>query len=180
MASQVRFFMTPEDEKAFFRAIERHRLEVYPRRIPEDWQPFLATVENLPRMPEEDAYLAASEIGNVLVDKVKRGPDKGAWRVDEIRSPVIFYERSRTNEDGELLSGQLWAELDVTAQTGRRNPAPEKFRRLFSEIEDYIRKSFRKSDPPGFWVGPHAARAHKSGLVLRDSAHRGDVYGVWR
>ena len=36
--------------------------------------------------------------------------------MDEVRSPVIFYERSGMNDAGELLSGQLWAELEVTAQ----------------------------------------------------------------
>lgn len=180
MASQLQFFMLPEDEVAFFRALERHALEVYPRRVPPDWAPFKASAENLPRMPEEDAYLAASEVGDVTVDKVKRGPDKGFWRVDEIRSPVIFYERSRKNEEGELLNGQLWAELDVTPQTGRRAAAPDRFRRLYLEIEGWVKKTFRRSDPAGYWVGPAAARAVKEGLVLRESKHRGDTVGVWR
>lgn len=180
MASQLRFFMVPDDEVAFFRMLERFHLEVYPRRVPPDWQPFKAAAAQMERLPEEDLYLAASEIGPVLVDKVKRGPDKGAWRVDEVRSPVLFFERARTNEEGELVSGQMWAELDVTPQTGRRDSAPDRFRKLYMEIEAWLKKTYRRSDPAGFWVGPHAARRHKEGLVLRDSAHRGDVVGVWR
>lgn len=181
MANLIRFFMVPEDEAAFFRTLERFALEVYPRRVPPDWKPFKATAQALDRLPEEDMYLAASEIGPVLVDKVKRGPDKGAWRVDEIRSPVIFFERSRRNEEGELVSGQLWAELEITAQTGRRNAAPDKFRQLFMELEEWLKKTYRGSDPKGFMVGPHAARAVKQeGLVLRDSEHRGGTVGVWR
>ena len=86
--------------------------------------PFRANQDNISRLPEEDLYLVASEIGPAMVDKVKRGPDKGSWRIDEVRSPVIFIERSRRNEEGELLSGKMWAELEVTprraAATRRR------------------------------------------------------------
>ncbi|HYI02150.1 hypothetical protein [Hyalangium sp.] len=173
MATVQKFFMAPEDEAAFFRFLERLVLEVYPRRVPPDWETFRASAENLPRIPEEDLYLVATELGAAVVDKVKRGPDKGFWRIDEVRSPVIFMERSRKNEEGELLSGVLWAELDITPQTGRKDAAPDRFRRLFLEIEEYLRKAFRKGDPKAFLVGPKAARLFKEGLVLRDSAHRG-------
>jgi hypothetical protein len=173
MANVQKFFMAPDDEVAFFRFLERLVLEVYPRRVPPDWETFRASQENLPRVPEEDVYLVASEIGAAIVDKVKRGPDKGFWRIDEVRSPVIFLERSRMNEAGELLSGQFWAELDVTPQTGRRDAAPDRFRLLFREIEEFLKKTYRKGDPKDFLVGPKAARLYKEGLVLRDSAHRG-------
>jgi hypothetical protein len=173
MANVQKFFMAPEDEAAFFLFLERFALEVYPRRVPPDWETFRASEESLPRLPEEELYLVASEIGAAIVDKVKRGPDKGFWRIDEVRSPVIFMERCRTNEEGELLSGQFWAELDVTPQTGRRDAAPERFRRLFRELEEHLKKTYRKGDPKEFLVGPRAARLFKEGLVLRDAAHRG-------
>jgi hypothetical protein len=168
MANRLEFFMAPEDEVALFRFLERLHLEVYPRRIPPDWKPFRAGPETVDQLPEEEAYLAASEIGAVLVDKLKRGPDKGFWRVDEVRSPVVFYARSRKDEEGQLLPGLMWAELEITPQTGRRDPAPDKFRRLFLEIEGFMKKTFRKSEPAGFWVGPAAARLTKEGLVLFD------------
>jgi len=173
MANVIQFFMSPDDEVAFFRFLERFVLEVYPRRVPQEWETFRANPENMERLPPEDLYLVASEIGAAIVDKMKRGPDKGFWRIDEVRSPVIFMERCRTNEEGELLSGKLWAELDVTAQTGRKNAAPDKFRRLFIEIEEYIKKTYRKGEPKGFFVGPKTARLSKEGLVLRDAAFRG-------
>ncbi len=173
MANSLRFFMSPEDELAFLRFLGRFQLEVYPIRVPPDWTPFRANEQCQAQLPEEAAYLAASEIGNVLVDRVKRGPDKGSWRVDEVRSPVIFFERSRRNEENELVSGKLWAELEITPQTGRRDAGPDKFRRLYLEIEDWVKKTFRKSEPKGFWVGPRCAREFKEGLVLRDSEHRG-------
>jgi hypothetical protein len=68
----------------------------------------------------------------------------------------------------------MWAELDITPQTGRRDPVPDKFRRLFSEeLLEWLKKTYRKSEPKGFFVGPAAARLFKEGLVLRDAEHRG-------
>ena len=180
MANLIRFFMSPEDEVGFFRLLERFDLEVYPRRVPADWKPFKAMAANVPRLPEEDLYLAASTVGPVRVDKVKRGPDKGAWRVDEVRSPVIYLERSRHDGEGALLPGRLWAELDVTPQSGRRTAPPDRFRRLFLEIEDWVKNSYRRSDPPGLWIGPHAARLHKEGLVLRNPEQRRGTVTVHR
>jgi hypothetical protein len=173
MANLVRFILTPEDEQALFRAIEGLALQVYPVRIPPDWKPFAARAETLEQLPDEALYLAAPQFGPVQVDKVKRGPDKGAWRVDEVRSPVIYYERSRINDEGELASGKLWAELDVTPQTGRRDAAPERFRRTFQEVEAWFKRACRKSEPAGFWIGPQAARRSKEGLVLRDAERNG-------
>ena len=180
MADKLQFFMTEDDELAFLRFLERFHLQVYPVRIPPDWKPFEATAGNHGELPEEAAYLAAPELGHVIVDKVKRGPDKGAWRVDEVRSPVIFFERCRLNDEGELLSGTLWAELDVTPQKGRRDASPDRFRRLVLDVEEWIKKTFRKGDPKGFWVGPAAARRFKEGLVLRDSAYDGETVRPYR
>ena len=174
MAHQHEFFMAPEDEVAFFRYLERFELEVYPRRVPEDWKTFRANQAAVPQLPEEELYLVAVSIGPAIVDKFKRGPDKGLWRIDEVRSPVIFLQRSRLNEEGELLSGQFWAEMEVTPQTGRRDANPERFRSLVAEIEEHLKKTYRKSDPKGFLVGPKAARLYKEQrLVLRDAKHRG-------
>jgi hypothetical protein len=180
MANVIRFILTPEDEVALFRGIEGLALEVYPVRIPPGWKPLPARPDAVEKLPADALYLAASQVGAVQVDKVKRGPDKGAWRVDEVRSPVIYYERSRLNEDGELASGKMWAELDVTPQTGRRDAAPERFRRTFQEVEAWFKRTCRKSEPTGFWIGPHAARRSKEGLVLRDSELRGSVVRPYR
>ncbi|MFZ5442475.1 MAG: hypothetical protein ACOZQL_20870 [Myxococcota bacterium] len=183
MATQLQLFMDREDELAFVRFLERYTFEVYPRRVPPDWQAFPVKETTFDQLPEEDVYLVASDIGPALVDKLKRGKDKGSWRIDEVRSPVVFWERCRMNEDGELVSGQLWAETDVTQQTGRRDAAPERFRLRVVEIDQWIRKNFRKTHPKGFWVGPKLARAIKqnAGLKLRENKHFGreiTVHGV--
>ncbi len=173
MASNIRYFMTDEDELAFLRFLRRFRFEVYPVRVPPDWKTFEVGEETRDRLPEDALYLAAADSGPVRVDKIKRGPDKGAWRVDEVRSPVIYLERCRRNEAGELLSGELWTQLDWTPETGRRYAAPDRFRTSFLQIERELRRRFRKSEPKGFLIGPHAARAVKDGLVLRDSERGG-------
>ena len=180
MATIFHFFLAPDDERAFLRFLERFELEAYPIRIPPDWQAFGVGEATLNALPPDALYLAASQIGPVQVDRIKRGPDKGSWRVDEVRSPVIYFERSRPGEEGELLSGKLWAELDVTPQTGRRSAAPERFRRLVLEVEQWFKKTCRRSEPVGFFIGPAAARQHKGGLVLRDAAPRGGTVRPYR
>ncbi len=181
MATQLALFMNQEDEIQFLRFLERYVFEVYPRRVPLDWKTFRAAEENYAKLPEEDVYLVASDIGPAFVDKLKRGKDKGSWRVDEVRSPVVFWERCKINEDGELVAGQLWAETDVTQQTGRRDAAPEKFRLRVAELDLWIKKTFRKTHPKGFFVGPKTAKVIKqTQLKLRENKFFGrpvEVHG---
>ena len=62
-------------------------------------------------------------------------------------------------------------------------PAPvgSEFRRLYDEVEDWLKKTCRRSAPKGFLVGPEAARLHKeTGLVLRESGHRGTTVVPYR
>src|SRR5690349_21853509 len=66
MATQVQFFMSPDDEVAFFRHLERFELEVYPRRVPPDWETFRASQANVPRLPEEDLYLVVLAAGPAI------------------------------------------------------------------------------------------------------------------
>jgi hypothetical protein len=175
MANVLKFILDDDDELAFFRAIAGLKLEVYPVRIPQDWKPFVADERAPALLAQEALYLAATECGPVQVDKVKRGPDRGAWRVDEVRSPVIYYERSRPDDAGALLSGKLWAELDITPQTGRRDAAPERFRWIYRQVEAWFKRTCRKSQPVGFWIGPSAARRSKGGLLLRDADPHGSA-----
>ncbi len=169
MAHQLFTFMTPEDEQTFVREISRDVFEVYPRRVPPDWQTFRLSLDTLDQLPGREIYLVASDLGPAMVDTIKRGPDKGFYRIDEVRSPVLFWERCERNDDGELLSGQLWAELDVTEQTGRKQAAPAAFRSRVLTISAWLTKTFRKGDPKGNWIGPAAAREVREGrLALRE------------
>jgi hypothetical protein len=183
MAATVRYFTLPEDERALFRVFARHELTLYPEIVPAGWTAPLAGEEVLPELDRDAYYLAAERLGPVIVHPVKRGRDKGQLKIEEVPSPVLHYERSLVNEAGELVGGRLWAELDVTelpaASDARYKPAG--LRAIFRDVEEHLRKTFRRSDPKGFWVGPAAARAHKSaGLLLREPGHKGGVLGVWR
>lgn len=180
MANRLRFFMTVKDEQAFVRFLRRFELEVYPIRVPPSWKAFVAGEETWSLLPEEAAYLSAAQIGPVAVDRIKRGPDKGYWRIDEVRSPVIYFQRSGTNSAGELTSGELWAELNWTPQTGRRRAAPDSFRSLVLAVEGELRRRYHHSEPKGFSIGPDAARMVKGGLVLRDSEREGGIVQPYR
>ena len=99
----------------------------------------------------------------------------------EVPSPVFHYARSVRNDKDELVSGRLWAELEVTDDANDRKGKPLALRALFHEVETFFKKSWRRSDPKGFWVGPHAAAAWKRGeIALREPGHRGRLVGVWR
>jgi hypothetical protein len=102
-------------------------------------------------------------------------------KIEEVPSPVFHYERSVRNDKDELVAGRLWAELDVTDDADDRHGKPRALRYLFQEIHDLFRKNWRRSDPKGFWVGPHAGAAWKRGeVVLREAGHKGKELGVWR
>ncbi len=181
MAATVHFFMLPDDEASLFRMLERRELTLYPELIPPGHVPVRVAPDAVARLDQPAYYMAVERLGPVIVHPVKRGPDKGMLVVEEVPSPVFHYARSVRNDAGELVSGRLWAELDVTDDANDRRGKPLALRALFHEIEAFFKKSWRRSDPKGFWVGPHAAAALKRReLVLREEGHKGRLVGVWR
>ena len=146
MANVLRPVLDPEDERAFLRFLAQAIYEVYPRRVPAGWKPFRAVAESWERLPAE-LYLAATDLGPVLVDKVKRGPDRGHWRVDEVRS------RSST---GALAAPRTGPARRATlgragrhAADRRRDAAPDRFRRRFLDVEAWLKKTCRRSGTRG-------------------------------
>lgn len=181
MAATLHYFMLPDDERSLFRHLARRELTFYPELIPPGHVPVRVDEGAVEAIAGPAGYLAAERIGPVIVHPLKKGPDKGMLVIEEIPSPVFHYERSVRNEAGELVSGRLWAELDITDDATDRRGKPLALRSLFEEIHQLFRKSWRRSDPKGFWVGPHAAAAWKRReLVLREAGHRGGTVGVWR
>lgn len=181
MAATLHYFMLPEDERALFRHLARRELTAYPELIPPGYAPIRIDEHAVEKLTGEAWYLAAERLGPVVVHPVKRGPDKGMLVIEEIPSPVFHYERSIPNEAGELVAGRLWAELVVTDDPSDRKGKPLALKSLFEEIHHLFRKNWRRSDPKGFWVGPHAGAAWKRGdLVLREGGHKGRLMGVWR
>lgn len=181
MAATLYFFMTPEDEKALFRLLARHEVTLYPELFPPGWKAPAADEHAPAALDQSTYYLAFEALAPVVFHPIKRGPEKGMLKIEEIPSPVFHYERSLPNEAGELVGGRLWAELIVTGATEDLRGKPRGLTRVFDELHDFFRKSWRRSDPKGYWVGPKAAEAVKrAGLVLREPGHKGRTYGVWR
>jgi hypothetical protein len=173
--------MLPEDERALFRLLARRELTLYPELVPPGFRPIPVDERAVEQLGSPSWYIAAERLGPVVVHPIKRGPDRGMMEIEEIPSPVLHYERSVPNERGELLSGRIWAELEVTDDPTDRRGKPRALRAIFDEITVFFRKSWRRSEPKGHWVGPRAAGAWKRGeLVLREAGHSGREYGVWR
>jgi len=181
MSATLDFFMLPEDEKALFRLLARHRMTVYPELFPPGYTAPLASEQTLPALDLPSYYLALEALGPVVYHPIKRGPDKGLLKIEEVPSPVLHYDRSLPNEAAELVGGHLWAELVATGATDDLRGKPRGLARVFDEVHDWFRKGWRRSDPKGYWIGPKAAEAWKrNGLVLREPGHKGRSYGVWR
>ncbi len=175
MANVVHFFMDPEDERAFLRELAPFHLELYPDLVPPDYRPANVDEALAGTLEEGSYYLAASEIGPVTVDRVKRGPNRGKWTILEVVSPVIHWERSLPDEDGVLRSGRLWAELQVSGNVERRVQKSAQFEALFKRLEEVVKRRARRSDPVGYHIQPGAAAAFHTGTPLRAAGRKGEA-----
>jgi hypothetical protein len=181
MAITIPYFFLPEDERALFRHLERHQLTVYPELVPPGYQAPPLTADLVDRLDLPAYYLAAEQLGPVTVHPIKRGPDKGMLAIEEVPSPVFHYERSLPNESGELVAGRIWVDLDGADAATSEPGKPYALRRMLDDLHVWFRKTQRRSDPKGFWVGPRAAEAWKRRtLILREAGHKGRTLGVWR
>ncbi len=175
MALQLRFFMSPEDERDLVRRLAPMQLELWPVLSDPGFDAPLVGDETL---FEDPAYYLAA--GDVIGYPIKKGPDRGRWKIDEIASPVIFFSRSITDEDGELRSGYFWAETESAGDYSRAGGKPVRFLKAVKEITELIKSRYRKSSPVKgtiYFVGPAAARA---GLKLREEGRKGEPVRVWR
>ena len=178
MALQVRFFMVEEDERELLRRLERLELELWPELTdPSERPPIVSASVAL----EDDAYYLAK--GDVIGHQIKKGPDRGRFRIDEVDSPVIYFCRSRLDEDGELRSGYFWAETEAHGDQARLGGKPARFLSAVRELRELVSTRFRKSEPVRgtiYFVGPAAARLAKAGLALREAGRKGEPVHVYR
>lgn len=180
MPTTIEFVFGAEDEKHFLTFLEQFELTIYPDRIPPAYRPVRAGADALAALTDASCYLAAEKLGEIQVRTVKRGKDRGYLEIDEIHSPVIHYDRSLPDEDGQLRSGKLWTELNLTGDM-QRNPAlTDAFRRVVVQIRDYMVTRLHKSRPAGFLIGPQAARLSKAGTVLREQGRKGEELWPYR
>ncbi|HWV39176.1 MAG TPA: hypothetical protein VN033_11970 [Vulgatibacter sp.] len=180
MADVVRFFMGPEDERAFLREVAPLGLELYPRVVPADWKAPRVDESLAGSLDESEYYLGIPEAGAITVDRIKRGPNKGKLMILEVVSPVIFFERSLRDEDGALRSGRLWAELQVSGDVQRRVQKTPVVERTFRKVAEIVGRRARRSRPVGWLILPEASRMHAEGVELRDAGRKGTVVRPYR
>jgi hypothetical protein len=170
----------PEDEKQFFEFLQRFHLTFYPERIPPDHVPMPVRGSSQESLTEPAYYLAAEELGPIEARMIKKGPERGWQEIDETNSPVIHYERSVVDDLGQLRSGRLWTEVNLTGDARRLPAFPDAYRRMWVQIREHIVSRCLKSEPAGFFIGPQAARLARSGTVLREAGRKGGLLRPFR
>ena len=176
MAATLFFFMTPEDERAFLRQIEPRAFEAYPEIFDPSFEPIAVNADCQPQLIESAYYLHLPLAGDAVARTLRRGKNTGMLEIDEVASAVFHYERSLIDEAGELRSGRLWAELVAVGDKAKRERKPDLLHVVFEEVRAHFKRRYIRSNPPGFFIGPDAARRHKSGLLLREAGRKGALH----
>jgi len=177
LALQLPFFMAREDELDLFRRLEPRELALWPEFVPRGYSAPRLRAELAQGLDGEAYYLA---LGDVQAHPVKRGPSRGLLKIDEVLSPVIHFQRSLPDEEGELRSGHFWAELEASGDLSRLGGKPPAFHRLVRELQEILKGRYRRSQPAGFYIGPAAARLAQAGTPLRVAGRKGGLVVPFR
>jgi len=175
LAVEIRFFMSADDERDLLRRLEPLRLELWPVFSDPGYAAPLVGAGT--QLVDPGYYLAAGDVSGY---PVKRGKERGKWKIDEVASPVIFFLRSLPDEDGELRSGYFWAETEAAGDNARTGGKPVVFLRAVRELQEAIKSRYRKSSPVRgltYFIGPACARA---GLPLREEGRKGERVRAYR
>src|SRR5476649_268444 len=166
--------MAPDDERELLRRLIPLQLELWPELSEPRHRAELITEATV--LAEPAYYLAA---GDVTGYPIKRGPDRGRWKLDEVASPVIHFSRSLPDEEGELRSGSFWAETESSGDQSRTGGKTVRFMKVVRELHELIKSRYRKSSPVGgtvYFIGPVCARL---GLPLREECRKGEPIAVY-
>jgi hypothetical protein len=178
MALQIPFFMAPEDERDVLRRLAHLQLELWPELLDPRHRAPLCDADTA--LVEPAYYLAA---GDVLAYPMKKGQHRGRWKIDEVKSPVVYFSRSMLDEDGQLRSGYFWAETEASGDNSRGGGKPGRFLHAVRELQQAIKSRFRRSTPVKgtiYFVGPAAARLAHAGTLLREAGRKGELVRVYR
>ena len=178
MALQIPFFMAPEDEVEVLRRLAPLRLELWPELTDPHYRPPLAGADSA--LVDAAYYLAA---GDVIAYPLERGQNRGRWKIDEVKSPVVYFSRSVLDEDGQLRSGYFWAETETAGDQARTGGKPSRFLHAVRELQETVKSRFRRSSPVKgtiYLVGPAAARLAQAGTPLREAGRKGELVRVHR
>jgi hypothetical protein len=177
VALQLQFFMSPEDEEELFRKLEQKQLDLWPEVGDRDGKPRLVDADAARSLDGPGYYFAVAPPTGF---PIKRGQQRGLWKINEIESAVVYFCRSFLDEKGELRSGYFWVEMEPSGDWSRRGGKPDALRRLWLELQHHLKVRFRKSRPSGFFVGPHAARRFEAGTPLREAGRKGGLVEPFR
>ncbi len=183
MAQVFNLFIHPADEAAFLGQFAKYELSLYPEYVPPDWAPPLVNAEAIATMNSQESawYLAAEKMDEITAYPIKRGPYKGFLKIEEVPSPVFYYERSFINDKNELVAGKLWVELEGIDGLAQGRPKPYGLKVIYNELNNWINKTYRRSIPKGAWISPKAAAKWKAGeLTLRLAGHHAGTVSVWK
>jgi hypothetical protein len=175
LALEIRFFMSAEDERELMRRLEPMRLELWPVFSGAGFSAPLVSAGT--ELVDPAYYLAA---GDVTGYPIRKGRERGKWKIDEVASPVIYFLRSLPDEKGELRSGYFWAETEASGDNARTGGKPVRFLRAVREIQEMIKSRYRKSAPVRgltYFIGPACARA---GTRLREDGRKGEPVRAYR
>src|SRR5947207_8173840 len=167
--------MSEEDERELLRRLEPLRLELWPVFSDAGFSAPLVSAET--ELADAAYYLAA---GDVTGYPIKKGKDRGKWKIDEVISPVIYFSRSLRDEEEQLRSGYFWAETEAAGDNARTGGKPVAFLRAVRELQDLIKSRYRKSSPIHgltYFVGPACARM---AMPLREDGRQGESVVVYR
>ena len=177
MALHIPFFMAPEDEQDVLRRLAHLRLELWPELTDPQENPPLCGEDT--RLIEPAYYLAA---GDVIGYPLKRGQNRGRWKIDEVKSPVVYFSRSQLDDEGQLRSGYFWAETETSGDQSRTGGKPSRFLRAVRELQEAVNSRFRRSSPVKgviYLVGPTAARLAQAGTPLREAGRKGALVRLY-
>ena len=178
MALQIPFFMAPDDEREILRRLAPLDLELWPELTHPNHRPPLCSADT--PLVNHAYYLAA---GDVVAYPIKKGQHRGRWKIDEVKSPVVYFARSEMDEEGQLRSGYFWAETEASGDNSRIGGKPARFLHAVRELQQTIKSRFRRSTPVKgtiYFVGPAAARLAQAGTPLREAGRKGELVRVYR
>jgi hypothetical protein len=175
LALEIRFFMSAEDERELMRRLEPMGLELWPVFSRAGFSAPLASAGT--ELVEPAYYLAAGDVSGY---PIRKGRERGKWKIDEVASPVIYFLRSLPDDKGELRSGYFWAETEASGDNARTGGKPVRFLRAVREVQEMIKSRYRKSAPVRgltYFIGPACARA---GTPLREDGRKGEPVRAYR
>jgi hypothetical protein len=178
MALQIPFFMAPEDERDVLRRLEPLQLELWPELTDPRHRAPICDADTA--LVDPAYYLAA---GDVLAYPIKKGQHRGRWKIDEVKSPVVYFARSLSDDEGQLRSGYFWAETEASGDNSRVGGKPARFLHAVRKLQQAIKSRFRRSTPVKgtvYFVGPGAARLAQAGTPLREAGRKGELVRVYR